>query len=316
MIIGRPLTRIVVERACTSSASNINFSQKRHQSQLPSFVNHFFNYASDCYITQGIQTSMDAIHSTGLTWSLTFAASGIALRLLTSPAHIYAEKLFAKRMHATNFIHQAVLRKVGERYRLKVVPNEDRTKLTLDTKDQHLLAKAEAISQEQAAKYVIENRLQASRIQNLKMFTVPIWIFSSFAIRNTVGGDFSPAVPGFLWVPDLLVPDPYLVLPALVGIFGFVNLFSQRFIYPVRISTWKMRSYDALLAIFTVVAVRIMMDLPACIPLYWLVVSTSGMAQNMILRHPRFKNVFGIPKLPTDTKTPVRDLLLMRRPQI
>uniref|UniRef100_A0A914YR78 Uncharacterized protein n=1 Tax=Panagrolaimus superbus TaxID=310955 RepID=A0A914YR78_9BILA len=316
MIIGRPLTRIVVERACTSSASNLNFSQKRHQSQLPSFVNHFFNYASDSYITQGMQASMDAIHSTGLPWGLTFVASGIALRLLTSPAHIYAERLFAKRIHATNFIHQAVLRKIGERYHLKVVPNEDGTKLTLATKDEHLLNKAEELSQEHISKYVIENHLQASRIQNLKMFTVPIWVFSSFAIRNTVGGDFTPAVPGILWVPDLLVPDPYLVLPALVGVFGFVNLFSQRFIYPVKLSTWKMRSYDAVLALFTVVAVRIMMDLPACIPLYWLVVSITGMAQNMILRHPRFKNFFGISKLPTDSKTPVRDLLLMRRPQM
>ena len=53
-----------------------------------------------------------------------------------------------------------------------------------------------------------------------------------------------------------------------------------------------------------------------CIPLYWLIVSISGMGQSMILRHPRFKNFFGIPKLPTDSRTPVRDLLLMRRPQV
>lgn len=36
----------------------------------------------------------------------------------------------------------------------------------------------------------------------------------------------------------------------------------------------------------------------------------------MILRHPKVKKLFGIPRLPTDSRTPVRDLLLMRRPQI
>lgn len=74
-------------------------------------------------------------------------------------------------------------------------------------------------------KHLMENRLQSSRIQNLKMATVPVWIFSSFAIRNIVGGDFSPAIHGALWVPDLMSPDPYLILPAMVGLFGFLNLF-------------------------------------------------------------------------------------------
>ena len=257
MLICRPLGRIALERASTSSSCSVLYAQKRHNSGLPTFVMPFFSYASDCYITQGIQTSMEGwilcsliinhkiltflvIHSTGLPWGFTFIASGIALRLATAPAHIYAEKLFAKRMHATNFIHQTILKvifplfnncypsslqRVGDHYRLKVVPNEEGTKLTLSTNDPQIIAKADNITHEHTAKYIMENRLQATRIQNLKMFTVPIWVFSSFAIRNIVGGDFSPAVAGALWVPDLLSPDPYLVLPALVGIFGFINLF-------------------------------------------------------------------------------------------
>ncbi|KAE9550408.1 hypothetical protein FO519_006375 [Halicephalobus sp. NKZ332] len=316
MLVGRTLGRIGLEGACSSSVLRINQVQKRHASQLPSFLVPFFQYASDCNITQGLQSMMDVIHSSGLPWGTTFVASGIILRVATAPAHIYADKLFAKRLHATNFIHQAVLRKVGEHHRVKVVPNEEGTKLKLDTTDEHVQAKAEKFAEETIAKHMIENRLQASRIQNLKMFTVPVWIFSSFAIRNVVSSDFSPAIPGALWIPDLLMPDPYLVLPALVGAFGFANLFSQRFIYPVKVNTWQMRTYDVALTLFTLVAVRIMMDLPACIPLYWLVVSITGLAQNLVLRHPRVKSVFGIPRLPTDSRTPLRDLLLMRRPQL
>lgn len=50
------------------------------------------------------------MHSTGLGWGTTFVASGLILRIATSPCHVYAEKLFAKRLHATNFLHQSVLR--------------------------------------------------------------------------------------------------------------------------------------------------------------------------------------------------------------
>uniref|UniRef100_A0A7E4V3B2 Mitochondrial inner membrane protein COX18 n=1 Tax=Panagrellus redivivus TaxID=6233 RepID=A0A7E4V3B2_PANRE len=259
---------------------------------------------------------MDVIHSTGLGWGATFVATGLVLRAATAPAHVFAEKLFAKRMHATNYIHQTLLKRVGEHYRVKVVPNEEGTKLVLKTNDKAIQAKAESLSDEHIATYVLQNKLQATRIQNLKMFTVPIWIFSSFAIRNVISGDFTPAIPGALWINDLLMPDPYLVLPAMVGIFGFINLYSQRFIYPVKMTSWRMRGYDAALALITIVAVRIMMDLPACIPLYWLVVSTSGMAQNMILRHPKVKTALGIPRLPTDSNTPLRDLFLMRRPKV
>ena len=63
------------------------------------------------------QFHVSVIHSSGLPWGTTFVASGIILRVATAPAHIYAEKLFARRLHATNFIHQAVL-KVGVIYRI------------------------------------------------------------------------------------------------------------------------------------------------------------------------------------------------------
>ncbi|KHN81390.1 hypothetical protein Tcan_05936 [Toxocara canis] len=115
--------------------------------------------------------------------------------------------------------------------------------------------------EEHTAKYLKEHRLQASRIQNLKMCTVP----------------------------------------------------SQRRIYPIKMDTLRTRSYDVLLAFFTLFAVRIMIDMPACIPLYWLVVSASGIVQSLMLRHPRVKALLGIQRLPTDSHRPFRDLFFLRR---
>uniref|UniRef100_A0A1I7YID9 Mitochondrial inner membrane protein COX18 n=1 Tax=Steinernema glaseri TaxID=37863 RepID=A0A1I7YID9_9BILA len=298
------------------AASSISATSSRNISGLPPGVAPLFEYASNCNITQGVQSSIEAIHGLGLPWATTIVASGIALRLATAPAHIYAEKLFAKRLHATNFFTQAVLKKLSEHFKIDIVPNKDNTKLVLKTENDLIHKECDRLITEKVNEYMQENRLQASRIQNLKMFTVPVWIFSSFAIRNIISSDFHPSIPGALWLNDLLLPDPYFVLPVAVGIFGFLNLFSQRLIYPVRMSNFRTKTYDYLLAFFTLFAVRIMMDLPACISLYWLTVSTTGMAQAMILRHPKVKSLLGIQRLPTDSRTPLRDLFLLRRPRV
>lgn len=120
---------------------------------LPPFVEPFFQYSSDCYITQGIQTGIEGtcfvyfqvgkrsggwaverkehcscqrtsnaaaspfhfvripvLHDTGVPWVASFVLSGVALRVLTAPAHVYAEKLFAKRLHATNYLKHTILK--------------------------------------------------------------------------------------------------------------------------------------------------------------------------------------------------------------
>ncbi|KAK6062074.1 hypothetical protein COOONC_00267 [Cooperia oncophora] len=145
------------------------------------------------------------------------------------------------------------------------------------------------------------------------MCTIPLWIFSSFAVRNVITSDFHPSIAGGLWIPDMLVPDPYFILPVAVGVFGFLNLYSQRKIYPIAMSSWKTRSYDFCLGFFTLFAVTIMSQLPACIPLYWLTVSVTGLVQAQLLRHPTVKKLLGISRLPTDSRTPFRDLFLSRR---
>ncbi|KAK6031206.1 hypothetical protein OSTOST_02646 [Ostertagia ostertagi] len=204
-------------------------------------------------------------------------------------------------------------RKLGEHYKIEVVPNATRSKLELKTKDYKIIAHSEKLLAQTVPRYLGEHGLQATRIQNLKMCTIPLWIFSSFAIRNVISSDFHPSIAGGLWIPDMLVPDPYFILPIAVGVFGFLNLYSQRKIYPIAMSTWKTRSYDFCLGFFTLFAVTIMSQLPACIPLYWLTVSVSGLVQAQLLRHPSVKNLFGISRLPTDSRTPFRDIFLSRR---
>ncbi|VDM38853.1 unnamed protein product [Toxocara canis] len=289
----------------------------RSITQLPPSIAAVFEYAQYCNLTTGAQFVFEGIHDLGLPWVGTIMLSGLALRIITSPTHILAEKLFAKRLHATNFLSQEILKRLSAHYKIDVVPSKDGKRLQLNTTDEEILRKSNEVVEEHTAKYLKEHRLQASRIQNLKMCTVPVWIFSSFAIRNIITSEFHPNIAGVLWFPNLLQPDPYFILPIAVGVFGFFNLVgrvfqSQRRIYPIKMDTLRTRSYDVLLAFFTLFAVRIMIDMPACIPLYWLVVSASGIVQSLMLRHPRVKALLGIQRLPTDSHRPFRDLFFLR----
>uniref|UniRef100_A0A8R1HKB7 Uncharacterized protein n=1 Tax=Caenorhabditis japonica TaxID=281687 RepID=A0A8R1HKB7_CAEJA len=313
------LSRIGAGRhlACSASTSFLAPSTdkvklRRNMSSLPSSIAPAFQYASECYITQSIQFGMEGLHELGLSWPGAFISAAIILRLGTAPLHLYAEKLFANRLHAQNFLTQGILKKVSERYRVQLGPTADGSKLEVKSSDPKIAEKTQLALQE-VPHMLAEHGLQAARIQNLKMCTVPLWIFSSFALRNVINSDFHPSVTGGLWIPDMLSPDPYFILPVAVGVFGFLNLYSQRKIYPGVVKmTWKQKSYDAVLAFFTMFAVTIMSQLPACIPMYWLVVSTTGMAQAQLLRHPKVKGLLGIKKLPTDSRTPIRDLFKMR----
>ncbi|VDN32807.1 unnamed protein product, partial [Cylicostephanus goldi] len=174
-------------------------------------------------------TEFSALHGAGLSWPYVFIASGVALRIASSPLHIFAEKLFARRLHAQNFFTEGILKKLSQHYKVELVPNASRTKLELKTSDPRITAHSEQVLSEMLPQYMSEHGLQATRIQNLKMCTIPLWIFSSFAVRNVISSfclaDFHPSIAGGLWIPDMLVPDPYFVLPVAVGLFGFLNLY-------------------------------------------------------------------------------------------
>ncbi|PAV86429.1 hypothetical protein WR25_24464 [Diploscapter pachys] len=286
-------------------------SRRHISNQLPSGIAPLFQYVSESYISVAVQNGIEALHTMGLPWTGSILATGLLLRLVTSPFHIYAEKLFAESFHARNFLTQQI--KVCDKYRVEFTPNEAGNKFVMKTDNKEVIHAAETMVKEYVPQVLGAKGLQPTRIQNLKMCTVPVWIFSSFALRNIISADFHPSFPGHLWIPDLLQPDPLYILPILVGVFGYLNLWSQRKIYPVQKSTLFIKSYDFLLGFLTLFSVVIMAQLPACIPFYWLVVSISGMAQAQILRHPRVKKVLGIKRLPSDSDKPIRDLFLMRK---
>jgi len=285
--------------------------------QMPEFLKPVFQYASDAYITQGIQAGMEVIHSLDVPWAASFVLSGLALRLLTAPAHVLADRLYAKRLHLSNYLSKQMFMKVAERHKIPIVIDPKTQEAKFGHSDEKLNAKAHVMVNSALNSYFKTQRLQKPRIMLLKVSTIPIWIFSSVAIRNILTADFGIGINNkFLWIDNIVEADPYFVLPIAVGLCGFLNLYSQRIVFPAHMQQKNLRIYDGILAFTLILGVAILTKMPACISLYWLTVSMTGIAQSVLLRHPKVKEIFKIQRLPWDSKTPVRDLFFLRKRQL
>ncbi|CEF67319.1 Mitochondrial inner membrane protein COX18 [Strongyloides ratti] len=294
------------------SVSNVFEERRNSSTTVSSVLETMFQYSSSCNITTGLQFCIEEFHAlTGLGWGGTFVASAILLRLASSPAHILAEKLFAEKLYHVNNINKKFTDAIYKQLNIKFEPGITSGQIETLAKDNKVFTVVNRHIAENIEKVTIEKKLFTLRIYSLKFSTVPIWLFSSCAVRNIISGDFSPSIPGALWLSDLMLPDPYYILPATLGLIGFLNMYSQRLVDPTKNKNIA-KIHDVLLALATIVCVKISIDLPACLSLYWLAVSVSGLVQIAIIRYPKFKKLLGIKKLPTDSKYPIVNLFRRR----
>ncbi|XP_005392999.1 PREDICTED: mitochondrial inner membrane protein COX18 [Chinchilla lanigera] len=144
---------------------------------------------------------------------------------------------------------------------------------------------------------------------------LPMWIFMSVALRNLSTGaahsdGFSVqeqlATGGVLWFPDLTASDSTWILPISVGVvnllivevFALQRLGMSRFQVCV---TYFVRAVSVLM-------VPIAATMPSSITFYWLCSSLMGLAQNLLLCSPRFRQLCRIPLTKSQSTTPYKDL--------
>ncbi|KAL3981772.1 60Kd inner membrane family protein [Acanthocheilonema viteae] len=264
-------------------------------------------YAESCYFTKILQYTIEGIHSLEVSWVGTFMLSGVLFRFVSLPLHVYAERLSAERYRVVNTLNYELIKKFSKHYDLNVISSGNGRFLQLDTTDKSILEKTNKLSKEIILDMCWKHRLQLSRIQYLRFCALSVWTFSSFAIRNVISLETSYPLQGILWFPDLLEPDPYYILPVLVGILGIFNYFAQQRIYAY--SSIKLMSViNICYSLFMIFGIYVMSYMPVCIPLFWLSVSLTGSMQHIAFRHPKIKKFLGIKSLPSDSVTPIRDL--------
>ncbi|XP_007193643.2 cytochrome c oxidase assembly protein COX18, mitochondrial isoform X1 [Balaenoptera acutorostrata] len=145
---------------------------------------------------------------------------------------------------------------------------------------------------------------------------LPMWIFMSVALRNfSTGATHSEAgfsvqeqlaTGGVLWFPDLTALDSTWILPVSIGVINLliVEIFALQKIGMSRFQTYITYFVRAV----SVLMIPIAATVPSSLVLYWLCSSFMGLAQNLLLRSPRFRQLCRIPLTKSDSDTPYKDL--------
>uniref|UniRef100_A0A8C3M6E2 Uncharacterized protein n=4 Tax=Passeriformes TaxID=9126 RepID=A0A8C3M6E2_GEOPR len=141
---------------------------------------------------------------------------------------------------------------------------------------------------------------------------VPMWVCVSLALRNCSVGALGSEVQeqfssgGALWFTDLTAPDSTWILPVSLGL---VNLLV------VEVCWWDKPFHGSRglsptsSAAVSVVMIPIAATVPSSMALYWLSSSLVGLSHNLVLRSPAFRRLCRIPRTPSQSDTPYRDML-------
>ncbi|KAL7077341.1 hypothetical protein ACQ4LE_003201 [Meloidogyne hapla] len=305
--------------------------QNRHlsdDSYTQLILHYTMAYAENSIMAKGFVYSYQAIGSVScLECTGGVIGAALALRLLTFPLFALSEKLVAKRMIANQLIRRQVYEDAAAHYGEKAVVDPKTGRMTLALPDKLTnyenmkrntkLEKIEELCYKTQYQYAVENKLQLHRILSLKICTFPLWMHTAIALRTSIDLSNSGKFIGFLWVPSFSQADPYMILPLAFCALSFLNLYSGKLMYVV-----PMQSTLRRLFIYTMTGVTcaasigityVLTQMPAIQSLYMCTLLFTAVAQTLALRHPRVKQLLGIGRLPTDSKTPFRDLFKGRR---
>uniref|UniRef100_T1IW89 Membrane insertase YidC/Oxa/ALB C-terminal domain-containing protein n=1 Tax=Strigamia maritima TaxID=126957 RepID=T1IW89_STRMM len=251
------------------------------------------------------QSYIETVHNTlHLPWWATIVICTVGLRtLITFPVSIYQRYIIAKIQN----VH------------LQIPPLVDELK-----KETARAAKMYNWSEKYSSlKKVIKELIVTENCHPFKSILVvliqmPLWVCVSFALRNMVymlpeknavaqllHDELS--VGGALWFCNLTVPDPFWVLPVMLGVFNLaiveVHALNQVKITRFhRLITNIMRGMSVFMVFFAA-------NVPSGMALYWTTSSLVGLIQNVALQSPSFRHFCRIPKTPTDTEKPFQQLL-------
>ncbi|EPS42302.1 hypothetical protein H072_3729 [Dactylellina haptotyla CBS 200.50] len=102
------------------------------------------------------------------------------------------------------------------------------------------------------------------------------------------------------WFPDLLQPDPYMVLPILFSLTVFTNISWSMLSATAEAVGWRKALNNALM-MMSIAIIPLTINSPAVLHLYWIASSSYSLVQNIVLRqmYPRPRPVKPVqPKLP------------------
>jgi membrane protein insertase Oxa1/YidC/SpoIIIJ len=302
LLCGQHLAATVAHQKCAP------FSTRILPEDAPAGIKHFFQYGSDCYLTHGIEACISEMYSAGVPWAGAFMLSGLAVRLLTVPTQLYAEKLFTHQFWAKHLSRKNTLQKFAEHYRIKLKRDNEKGYF-LDTKDPKILHKADLKSKELYAKYAKDHGITSARILCVRYTPMALWICSAFALKNIAQGDVPRVIEGILWFKNMNLPDPYFIFPIAFGVTALFIQYAQRYTIPVHMTDRGKSFYEIVTPGFIGLCTIFLTQMPAYMSSFFFLNSATGLALNLAMRYPKVRKAIGIRPLPIDSDKPLRDLI-------
>ncbi|XP_063703994.1 cytochrome c oxidase assembly protein COX18, mitochondrial [Culicoides brevitarsis] len=273
----------------------------RHFSKDDSFQGTW-KFLSESTPVHYMQEALTAVHDiSGLPWWATIAVSTFALRtVITLPLTVYEYKIIS-RIEKIRKEYPAII----EELKRETAIAKNQFKWTDDQAKRMFMHSAA----KQWNNLVVRENCHPAKTKITILFQLPFWITTSVAIRNLVYCLPNPnlleakmafmdlCTGGFLWIPNLTVPDESWILPVALGLVNFTNMKIQM--------TWRKTGPETKLQTgirrvfigLNFVMVYIATIAPSALCLYWVSSSMHGMVQNLAFVSPKVRRVLGIPEL-------------------
>ena len=263
--------------------------------QLPASYRAFHASPRPQFLDAGVATAhtlLDTLHaSTGLPWVYTLPLAALTLRTtLILPLSIYSRRVIQKQASLSPLVQ-------SWQHVLRAEVMAETAGMGPQVAQQKLLWRMRQKRSEIYARWGCQTWKTM-----LPLAQLPIWLTAIEAVRAmcgtragllgmilrsenaaTAGVPTAPslATEGILWFPDLLVPDPQLVLPFLLSGAVFLNLTHARSGVGNQ-SVWQKRLHRSLMIVALALG-PLTLQVPSAMLVYWISSSLLALLQAMIL---------------------------------
>ncbi|KAH9388808.1 Cytochrome c oxidase assembly protein cox18, mitochondrial [Tyrophagus putrescentiae] len=155
---------------------------------------------------------------------------------------------------------------------------------------------------------IVRDNCHPTKAAMVPLFQIPMWIILSHSYRNLARLYPNPADPaslmafsqlqqeGILWFHDLTVPDPTGILPVATALVNLTII--QLHVNERRRNKLQDSFFIKFITnggrLFSLIIVPIGLVMPADMSYYWLISSSVGLLQNILLMNPKFKTMMNI----------------------
>ncbi|CZT12451.1 related to COX18 Protein required for activity of mitochondrial cytochrome oxidase [Rhynchosporium agropyri] len=102
------------------------------------------------------------------------------------------------------------------------------------------------------------------------------------SLLSSIPLESSFATEGMLWFPDLLLPDPYYVLPFVLSGTILLSIFGGSTSHAVIVTTWQKRVKSSMGTVALCIG-PLMLNVPSALMIYWITSSTTAYLQALLL---------------------------------